>query len=132
MFTTAGMMREASNARRRRATPGMARGRSCGQGRVPAESIPVMTMYGAEAALIAESITPRQRYSGASIGYQLASIIAGGPTLFISGYLLKTYNSTFPIGLYVVACAVVSITATLMLRDNTNREISHEAQYDNV
>src|SRR5262250_1559029 len=41
--------------------------------------IPVMTMYGPEAALIAEAFTPRLRYSGASIGYQLASIIAGGP-----------------------------------------------------
>jgi hypothetical protein len=41
--------------------------------------IPVMTMYGPEAALIAEALPPRLRYSGASIGYQLASIIAGGP-----------------------------------------------------
>ena len=38
-----------------------------------------MTQYGPEAALIAESFTPRLRYSGASLGYQLASIIAGGP-----------------------------------------------------
>ena len=38
---------------------------------------PVMTMYGPQAALIAEAFTPRLRYSGASIGYQLASIIAG-------------------------------------------------------
>src|SRR3954451_5307070 len=46
--------------------------------------IPVMTMYGPEAALIAEAFTPRLRYSGASIGYQLASIIAGGQAPFIS------------------------------------------------
>src|SRR5262249_33304623 len=37
--------------------------------------IPIMTMYGPEAALIAESFSPRLRYSGASLGYQLASII---------------------------------------------------------
>src|SRR5262249_10523685 len=49
--------------------------------------IPVMTMYGPEAALIAEAFTPRLRYSGASIGYQLASIIAGGPAPFISTWL---------------------------------------------
>ena len=41
--------------------------------------LPVMTQYGPEAALIAESFTPRLRYSGTSIGYQLASVIAGGP-----------------------------------------------------
>jgi MFS family permease len=92
--------------------------------------IPVMTMYGPEAALIAEAFTPRLRYSGASIGYQLASIIAGGPAPFISTYLFATYNSTFPIGIYVVICAVISIAATLMLPDYTNKEISTEAGYE--
>src|SRR6202166_2008562 len=56
--------------------------------------IPVMTMYGPEAALIAEAFTPRLRYSGASLGYQLASIIAGGPAPFISTALFAAYHST--------------------------------------
>ena len=89
--------------------------------------IPVMTMYGPEAALIAEAFTPRLRYSGASIGYQLASIIAGGPAPFISTWLFATYHSTVPIGIYVVICAVISIGATLMLPDYTNKDISKEA-----
>ena len=92
--------------------------------------IPVMTMYGPEAALIAEAFPPRLRYSGASIGYQLASIIAGGPAPFISTWLFATFNSTFPIGIYVVICAVISIAATLMLPDYTNKEISTEAGYE--
>ncbi len=41
--------------------------------------IPHDMQYGPQAALIAESFTPRLRYSGASMGYQLASIFAGGP-----------------------------------------------------
>ena len=41
--------------------------------------IPHDMQYGPQAALIAESFTPRLRYSGASISYQLASITAGGP-----------------------------------------------------
>ena len=92
--------------------------------------IPVMTMYGPEAALIAEAFTPRLRYSGASIGYQLASIIAGGPAPFISTWLFTSYHSTFPIGIYVVVCAVISIVTTLMLPDYTNKEISTEAGYE--
>ena len=92
--------------------------------------IPVMTMYGPEAALIAEAFTPRLRYSGASIGYQLASIIAGGPAPFISTWLFASYHSTFPIGIYVCICAVISIASTLMLPDYTNKEISTEAQYE--
>ena len=38
-------------------------------------------MYGPQAALIAESFPGRLRHSGASLGYQLASVIAGGPNL---------------------------------------------------
>ena len=92
--------------------------------------IPVMTMYGPEAALIAEAFPPRLRYSGASIGYQLASIIAGGPAPFIATWLFATYQSTFPIGIYVVICAIISIIATALLPDYTNKDISTEAHYE--
>jgi MFS family permease len=92
--------------------------------------IPVMTMYGPEAALIAEAFPPRLRYSGASIGYQLASIIAGGPAPFIATWLFATFNSTFPIGIYVVVCAIISIIATALLPDYTNKDISTEAHYE--
>jgi hypothetical protein len=45
-------------------------------------------MYGPQAALIAESFTGRLRYSGSSLGYQLASVIAGGPAPLIATWLL--------------------------------------------
>jgi metabolite-proton symporter len=94
--------------------------------------IPVMTMYGPQAALIAEAFTPRLRYSGASLGYQLASIIAGGPAPFVSAWLFSTYHSSFPIGLYVCVCAAISICAALALPDQTNKDIAHEAHYGNA
>jgi metabolite-proton symporter len=94
--------------------------------------IPVMTMYGPQAALIAEAFTPRLRYSGASLGYQLASIIAGGPAPFISAWLFATYHSAFPIGLYVCVCAAISICAALLLPDQTNKDITHETHYGNA
>ena len=94
--------------------------------------IPVMVMYGPEAALIAEAFTPRLRYSGASIGYQLASIIAGGPAPFVSTWLFSTYHSAFPIGLYVCVCAAISICAALLLPDQTNKDIAHEVNYGNA
>jgi MFS family permease len=94
--------------------------------------IPVMTMYGPEAALIAEAFTPRLRYSGASIGYQLASIIAGGPAPFIATWLFSTYKSAVPIGIYVSVCAAISICAALLLPDKTNKDIAHEVHYGNA
>jgi len=92
--------------------------------------IPVMTMYGPEAALIAEAFTPRLRYSGASIGYQLASVIAGGPSPFIATWLFATYGSAWPIAFYIALCAMIGIVATSMLTDYTNKEIS--AEYEAV
>jgi MFS family permease len=86
----------------------------------------VMTLYGPEAALIAESFTPRLRYSGTSLGYQLASIIAGGPSPFIATALFAAYNSSLPIAIYIALCAVIGIVATALLTDYTNKDISAE------
>jgi MFS family permease len=88
--------------------------------------LPVMTQYGPEAALIAESFTPRLRYSGASLGYQLASIIAGGPSPFIATWLFATYHSSLPIAIYIAICAVIGIVATSLLTDYTSKDISTE------
>ena len=56
--------------------------------------IPHDLMYGPQAALIAEAFTPRLRYSGASLGYQLASVIAGGPAPLIATALFAHYHSS--------------------------------------
>ncbi len=59
--------------------------------------IPHDMQYGPQAALIAESFPPRLRYSGASLGYQLASMIAGGPSPLIATWLFATYKSGYAI-----------------------------------
>ena len=88
--------------------------------------IPHSMMYGPQGALIAECFTPRLRYSGASLGYQLASIVAGGPAPLIATALLAAYGSGYPIAGYIFLCAVVSIVATSFLPDYTNRDIHEE------
>jgi len=88
--------------------------------------VPHSMVYGPQAALIAECFTPRLRYSGASLGYQLASIVAGGPAPLIATWLLFEFGSGYPIAGYIVICALVSIVATSFLPDYTNRDISKE------
>ncbi|HUB14089.1 MAG TPA: MFS transporter [Acetobacteraceae bacterium] len=88
--------------------------------------LPVMTEYGPEAALIAESFTPRLRYSGTSLGYQLASVIAGGPSPFIATWLFATYHSAWPIAVYIAICALIGIVSTMLLTDYTNKSIATE------
>jgi metabolite-proton symporter len=88
--------------------------------------IPHDLMYGPQAALIAEAFTPRLRYSGASMGYQLASIIAGGPAPLIATALFAHYHSSTVIAVYIAACAVVSVIATALMPDYTGKDISKE------
>jgi len=88
--------------------------------------VPHDLMYGPQAALIAECFTPRLRYSGASIGYQVSSIISGGPAPLIATALLAATGSGYTIAAYILFCAVVSIVATAMMPDYTGKDISQE------
>jgi hypothetical protein len=88
--------------------------------------IPHDMQYGPQAALIAEAFTPRLRYSGSSLGYQLASIIAGGPAPLIATALFAAFHSGYAIAIYIAACAVISLIATAFMPDYTGRDISKE------
>ena len=88
--------------------------------------IPHDMQYGPQAALIAEAFTPRLRYSGSSLGYQLASIIAGGPAPLIATALFAAYQSGYAIAIYIAACAVISLVAAAFMPDYTGKDISRE------
>jgi len=92
--------------------------------------IPHDMMYGPQAALIAEAFTPRLRYSGASIGYQLASVIAGGPAPIIATALFAAYGTGYAVAIYILACAVISLVSAALMPDYTGKDIS--AEYDSA
>jgi MFS family permease len=94
--------------------------------------IPHDMQYGPQAALIAESFTPRLRYSGASISYQLASITAGGPAPLIATALFAAFKSGLPIAIYILITAIISIAATAFLKDYAGRDVSAEYDADEV
>lgn len=71
--------------------------------------------YGPQAALIAESFGTNVRYSGAGIGYQLASVIAGGPAPLIAAALLTSTKSSVSISWYIVICCVLAFGALLLM-----------------
>jgi len=84
-------------------------------------------LYGPQAALIAERFGTKLRYSGASLGYQLASITAGGPAPLIALALLANSKALLGpgapgytlIALYIIFMAVVSFVSTAFLREYT-------------
>jgi MFS family permease len=86
--------------------------------------IPHDMLYGPQAALIAENFTGRLRYSGSSLGYQLASVIAGGPAPLIATWLFGTFQSSTAIAIYIAICAVITLAATAMMTDYTGKDIN--------
>jgi MFS family permease len=77
-------------------------------------------LYGLQAALIAEQFATPYRYTGASLGYQLASVTAGGPAPLVATYLLANHGPVAPyllIALYLVALSVVSFISILPLKE---------------
>ncbi|MCA1648391.1 MAG: MFS transporter, partial [Chloroflexi bacterium] len=82
--------------------------------------------YGPQAAFIAEAFPPRLRYSGASLGYHLASVTAGGPAPIIAAYLLAQFGTSLAIVAYIIVCALISLWSAAVLRDRTTADIDVE------
>jgi metabolite-proton symporter len=84
--------------------------------------------YGPQAAFIAEAFPPRVRYSGASLGYHLASITAGGPAPIIAAALFTQYGTSAAIAVYIVICALISLASAAVLRDRTSADIDLDTE----
>jgi metabolite-proton symporter len=81
-------------------------------------------MYGPQAAFFSELFGTKVRYTGASVGYQLASVVAGSVAPLIAAALLTKYRSSTPISLYLGICAVITIVAVLLARETRTYDLS--------
>jgi MFS family permease len=86
-------------------------------------AIPHALQYGPQAAYIAESFPTRLGYAGSGLGYQLASLIAGGPAPLLATWMLASFGWQ-AISVYIVACAVLTITAMVFLPDRSKADLS--------
>ena len=82
-------------------------------------------MYGPQASFLSEMFSARVRYSGASLGYQLASIFAGGLSPLVATYLLSRgiaagKGPTF-IAYYMIGLVMVTVIAVYFAKE-TNKE----------
>ncbi|MEU6484759.1 MFS transporter [Streptomyces sp. NPDC046887] len=81
-------------------------------------------MYGPQAAFISEMFDTRVRYSGASMGSQLASIVAGALAPIIAVELLRDHGSGTPIALYLSAAAVVTTITVAVIKETRGRDLA--------
>jgi metabolite-proton symporter len=86
-------------------------------------------MYGPQAALIGESFPTHLRYGGAGLGYQLASVFAGGPAPLLATWLLHETGTPYSISIYIVIAAIITVICCLALADRSRVDIEDDANY---
>jgi hypothetical protein len=79
-------------------------------------------MYVPQAALFSEMFSAEVRYSGASLGYQLASVFAGGLAPFIMTALLAATGTSTSVSLYIVAMAVLTFASVCLIPEPDRTE----------
>jgi metabolite-proton symporter len=86
-------------------------------------------MYGPQAALIGESFPTHLRYGGAGLGYQLASVFAGGPAPLVATWLLHETGTPYSISVYIVVAAVITVACCVALPDRSRADIDDATVY---
>jgi len=83
-------------------------------------------MYGPQAALFSEMFSRRVRYSGASIGYQLAAVFAGGLAPIIMVWLLDTTGTSLSVSLYIFAMAALTFFSVYLVTETYEDEMAED------
>ncbi|WP_020577444.1 MFS transporter [Actinopolymorpha alba] len=83
-------------------------------------------MYGPQAAFFSELFGTSVRYSGASIGYQLASVFAGSLAPIIALALLAEFGSSVPVSVYLLGSAAVTVIALVFTRETRGSGLAHD------
>jgi metabolite-proton symporter len=85
-------------------------------------------MYAPQAAFFSELFGTSVRYTGASVGYQLASIFAGALAPIIALKLLGDVNdgNTTAVGIYVAIAAAITIVAVLVAHETRASSLRHD------
>jgi MFS family permease len=83
-------------------------------------------MYGPQAALFAEMFSARVRYSGASIGYQGASVFAGGLAPIIMVSLLEATGTSLSVSVYVFVMAAITFISVYLITTTYGDEMTRD------
>ena len=81
-------------------------------------------MYGPQAAFFSELFGTRVRYSGVSLGYQLASPFAGGLAPIIAAVLIKwSSGNPWPVAVYLIITCLITITAIRFAKETFDTDL---------
>ena len=85
-------------------------------------------MYGPQAAFIAELFSTRLRYSGASMGYQVAGIAGGALAPVIAIKLVDSFGSTIAVSVYVVIALAITALGLAIAPETRDLDLAAEPQ----
>jgi metabolite-proton symporter len=89
-------------------------------------------MYGPQAAFVTELFSTRLRYSGASLGYQVAGVLGGGLAPLISLALLEKYDTPIAICVYVAAALGLTVVALLFAPETKDADLTAEREEERL
>lgn len=92
--------------------------------------IPHAIQYGPQSSLIAESFPTRLRYGGSGLGYQLSSVVAGGPAALVATYLIHQFGTAYAVSVYIALSSVITLVACSLLPDRSTADITDDAVYE--
>ncbi|MDQ0848885.1 MFS family permease [Arthrobacter sp. B3I9] len=85
--------------------------------------LPHAIQYGAQASLISEQFPVNVRYAGAGIGYQLASLVAGGPAPLLAALLLASFGTGYSVAAYLVLGGIIAAVALRFMPNRTSNTL---------
>ncbi len=86
-------------------------------------AIPHAIQYGPQSSYIAENFPTGLAYAGSGLGYQAASLIAGGPAPLLATWMLVNFGWQ-AISVYIIACAILTLFAVALLPDRSKADLS--------
>ena len=86
-------------------------------------AIPHAIQYGPQSSYIAENFPTGLAYAGSGLGYQTASLIAGGPAPLLATWMLASFGWQ-AIAVYIIACVVITLIAVALLPDRSRADLA--------
>jgi MFS family permease len=82
-------------------------------------------LYSVQASLIPELFGTRVRYTGASLGYQLAAPFAGGLAPIIATWLVHRFQGQWwPLVAYIITICILSLVCVHFLAETSRKDLA--------
>ena len=81
------------------------------------------SMYGPLAAMFVEMFPADVRFTGASLGYQIASVVAGGFAPTIMAILVALTGASWSVSAYLTFFAILTFVAVFTIKEHFRRDL---------